>query len=65
MSEFKFNYDFLKKNATSGSWRRGYELYQKDMLLEAEAEKNFFNGHDICINGLQLYIRKQRAIIIG
>ena len=44
MSEFKFNYDFLKKNATAGSWRRGYELYQKDMLLEAESEKNFFKG---------------------
>ena len=44
MSEFKFNYDFLKKNATAGSWRRGYELYQKDMLLEASAEKNFFKA---------------------
>ncbi len=44
MSEFKFNYDFLKKNASAGSWRRGYELYQKDMLLEAEPEKNFFKG---------------------
>ena len=44
MSEFKFNYDFLKKNATSGSWRRGYELYQKDLILEAEPEKNFFKG---------------------
>ena len=44
MSEFRFNYDFLKQNATAGSWRRGYELYQKDMLLEAEPEKNFFKG---------------------
>ena len=44
MSEFKFNYDFLKKNATQGSWRRGYELYQKDMLLESFAEKNFFKA---------------------
>ena len=35
MSEFKFNYDFLKKNATAGSWRRGYEYYQKDMILES------------------------------
>ena len=31
MSEFKFNYDFLKKNATAGSWRRGYEVYQKEL----------------------------------
>ena len=44
MSDFKFNYDFLKKNATSGSWRRGYEYYQKDMILEAYPEKNFFKG---------------------
>ena len=44
MSEFKFNYDFLKKNATPGSWRRGYEYYQKDMLMEAYPEKNFFKG---------------------
>ena len=44
MSEFKFNYDFLKKNATSGSWRRGYEVYQKDLVLEAYPEKNFFKG---------------------
>ncbi|MCQ2744204.1 MAG: DEAD/DEAH box helicase [bacterium] len=44
MSEFKFNYDFLKKNATSGSWRRGYELYQKDMILESCPEKNFFKA---------------------
>ena len=44
MSEFKFNYDFLKNNATPGSWRRGYELYQKDMLLESYPEKNFFKA---------------------
>ena len=44
MSEFKFNYDFLKNNATSGSWRRGYELYQKGMILESYPEKNFFKA---------------------
>ena len=44
MSEFKFNYDFLKKIATPGSWRRGYEYYQKDMILESYPEKNFFKG---------------------
>ena len=44
MNEFKFNYDFLKKNATPGSWRRGYEYYQKDMLLEAYSEKNFYKS---------------------
>ncbi|MCQ2740303.1 MAG: DEAD/DEAH box helicase [bacterium] len=42
MSEFNFNYDFLKHQASSGSWRRGYELYQKDMILEAFPEKNFY-----------------------
>ena len=45
MSEFRFNYDFLKKNATAGSWRRGYEVYQKDLILEAYAEKNFYKGN--------------------
>ena len=44
MSEFKFNYDFLKKSATPGSWRRGYELYQKDMILEHYPEKNFYKA---------------------
>ena len=44
MSEFKFNYDFLKEHATAGSWRRGYEVYQKDLVLEAYPEKNFFKG---------------------
>ena len=44
MSEFKFNYDFLKQNATSGSWRRGYELFQKDMVLESYPEKNCYGG---------------------
>ena len=44
MGNFQFNYDFLKNNATSGSWRRGYEYYQKDMILEAYPEKNFFKG---------------------
>ena len=39
-----FDYKFLKKNATPGSWRRGYEYYQKDMILEAYPEKNFFKG---------------------
>ena len=43
-SEYKFNYDLLKKNATSGSWRRGYEVYQKGLVLDAYPEKNFFKG---------------------
>ena len=40
----KFNYKFIKDNATSGSWRRGYEYYKKDMILESYPEKNFYKG---------------------
>ena len=44
MSEFKFNYEFLKQNATAGSWRRGYEVYQKDLIIESYSEKNFYKA---------------------
>ena len=44
MSEFKFNYEFLKQNATAGSWRRGYEVYQKDLVIESYPEKNFYKA---------------------
>ena len=44
MSEFRFNYDYLKQNASAGSYRRGYEVYQKDLVLESYPEKNFFKG---------------------
>lgn len=44
MSVPKFNFKFLKENATAGSWRRGYEYYTKDMILESYPEKNFYKG---------------------
>ena len=40
----KFNYKYVKDNASAGSWRRGYEYYKKDMILEANAVKNFFQA---------------------
>jgi len=44
MAAFNFNFKFLKENATAGAWRRGYEYYQKDMILQAYPEKNFYMG---------------------
>jgi len=40
----EFNFKYLKENATAGSWRRGYEYYTKDMILESYPEKNFYMG---------------------
>ncbi len=40
----EFNFKYLKDNATAGSWRRGYEYYTKDMILESYPEKNFYMG---------------------
>ena len=42
MSESQFNFKYLKEVASPGSWRRGYEYYQKDMILESKADKNFY-----------------------
>ena len=44
MAGFEFNFKFLKENATAGAWRRGYEYYQKEMVLQSYAEKNFYMG---------------------
>ncbi|MFI3301008.1 MAG: DEAD/DEAH box helicase [Candidatus Gastranaerophilales bacterium] len=44
MSVQEFNYKFIKDSASAGSWRRGYEYYMKDMVLESYAEKNFYMG---------------------
>lgn len=44
MSTPEFNFKYLKEHATAGSWRRGYEYYTKDMILEAYPEKNFYMG---------------------
>ena len=40
----EFNFKYLKDNASAGSWRRGYEYYTKDMILESYPEKNFYMG---------------------
>ncbi len=42
MSAEKFNYKFIKEQAGAGSWRRGYEIHQKDMIFDAYPEKNFY-----------------------
>ncbi len=44
MAGEEFNYKLVKEKAGAGAWRRGYELYSKDMLLETYPEKNFFMG---------------------
>ena len=44
MGSSEFNFKYLKENATAGSWRRGYEYYTKDMILESYPEKNFYMG---------------------
>ena len=44
MSNSEFNYKFLKENSSAGSWRRGYEYYTNNMVLEAYPEKNFYKG---------------------
>ncbi|MBQ2611736.1 hypothetical protein IJF81_05015, partial [bacterium] len=38
----KFNYKFIKENASAGSWRRGYEYHLKDMVFDSYPEKNFY-----------------------
>ena len=44
MAVEEFNYKTVKEKAGAGAWRRGYELYSKDMVLEAYPEKNFYMG---------------------
>lgn len=44
MATEEFNYKFVKEKAGAGAWRRGYELYTKDMVMESYPEKNFYMG---------------------
>ena len=44
MGNIKFNYKYIKDNAGAGSWRRGYEYHQKDMVFDNYPEKNFYMG---------------------
>ena len=41
---FRLNYKFIKEKASAGSWRRGYEYYKKDMILDSAPIKNFYKG---------------------
>ena len=41
---FQFNYKTIKDMASAGSWRRGYEYYQKDMIMDSEPIKNFYKA---------------------
>lgn len=44
MSSNDFNFKYIKDKASAGSWRRGYEYYLKDQVLEGYPEKNFYKG---------------------
>ena len=55
MSVCKFNYKYIKDKATPGSWRRGYEGYQKDIVMsydkkiagvEAKVKGNFKDAYE-------------------
>ena len=41
---FRLNYKYIKEISSAGSWRRGYEYYKKDMILDAAPIKNFYKG---------------------
>lgn len=40
----EFNFKYIKDRASAGSWRRGYECYTKDLVLESIPEKNFYKA---------------------
>lgn len=40
----EFNFKYIKDRASAGSWRRGYETYQKGLILESFPEKNFYKA---------------------
>ena len=55
MSACKFNYKYIKDKATPGSWRRGYEGFQKDIVMsyekkiagvEAKVKGNFKDAYE-------------------
>ena len=48
MSVCKFNYKYIKDKATPGSWRRGYEGYQKDIVLSYDTK---IAGVDAVVKG--------------
>ena len=40
----EFNFKYIKDRASAGSWRRGYEAYLKNVVLESYPEKNFYKA---------------------
>lgn len=40
----EFNFKYIKDRASAGSWRRGYECYLKNLVLESSPEKNFYKA---------------------
>ena len=40
----KFNFKYLKEQASAGSFRRGYECYTNGNILESRTEKNFYHA---------------------
>ncbi|MDD3150817.1 MAG: hypothetical protein PHV68_08270, partial [Candidatus Gastranaerophilales bacterium] len=39
-----FNFKYIKDRAKPGSWRRGYEYYRKNMVLESSLAENIINA---------------------
>ncbi len=55
MNVCKFNYKYIKDKATPGSWRRGYEGYQKGIVMsydtkiagvDAQVKGNFKDAYE-------------------
>ncbi len=44
MSVCDFNFKYIKEKATPGSWRRGYECFQKKLILSTEIKKNILTS---------------------
>ena len=45
MSICYLNHKYLKDNAKPGSWRRGYEVYQKNLVTDVELSRNVLKAH--------------------
>ncbi len=43
-TEKSFNFKYLKEHATAGSFRRGYECYINNYVIDSRAEKNFYHA---------------------
>ena len=56
--KYKFNHKYIKENAKPGSWRRGYEYFQKgqvtsvelkDAVVKAQVKGNFKSHYDVTL----------------